>query len=80
MYLIAVVIEYGSRNASGEWSLDWDDVDWANSGEALGSFLPGAIVLIAAVVITLAVIVWAIVWMARRGETGQNRFGPDPRT
>ena len=80
MYLIAVIIEYGSRNASGEWSLDWDDVDWANSGEALGSFLPGAIVLIAAIVITLAVIVWAIVWMARRGETGQNRFGPDPRT
>ena len=55
------------------------DIDWVNSGEALASFPPAAIVLIAATVITLAVIAWAIVWLARRGETGQNRFGPDPR-
>ena len=80
MFLIAVAIEYGTTNASGEWSLDGDDIDWANSGEALGAFLPAAIVLIAAIVITLATIVWAIVWLARQGGSGENRFGPDPRT
>ena len=78
MYLIAVAIEYGARNASGGWSLDGDDIDWANSADAFASFPPAAIVLLAAIVITLAVIVWEIVWMARRGETGQNRFGPGP--
>ena len=80
MFLIAVAIKYGTRDASGGWSLDWDDIDWANSGEAFASFPPSAIVVIAATVITLGVIVWEIVWLARRGESGQNRFGPDPRT
>ena len=80
MYLIAVAKEYGTTDAAGNWSLDGDDIDWANSGEALGAFLPGLIVLIAAAVITLVAIVWAIVWVARQGEPGQNRFGADPRT
>ena len=29
--------------------------------------------------IFLAVTVWWIVWMARQGQSGTNRFGPDPR-
>ena len=33
MFLIAVAIEYGTRDASGGWSLDGDDIDWANSGK-----------------------------------------------
>ena len=80
MFLIALVIEYGTKDASGEWHFDFDDVDWANSGEAFASFPPSAIVVIAATVITLATIVWVIAWLARQGESGQNRFGPDPRT
>ena len=79
MYLVAAAIEYGTRDASGGWSLDGDDIDWGNSGEFLVSFPPSLIVLIAAIVITLASIVWAIVWMVRKGGSGENRFGPDPR-
>ena len=80
MFIIAVIIEYGTRDASGEYHFDTDNVDWANSGDAFASFPPAAIVVIAAIVITLASIVWAIVWMVRRGESGENRFGPDTTT
>ena len=80
MFLIAVVIEYSTTDASGGWDFDSDDIDWANAGDAFASFPPSAIVLLAAIVITLGITVWAIVWLARRGESGQNRFGPDPRT
>ena len=79
MYVIGAFIEYGTSDASGGWSFDSDNVDWANSGEIFAAFPPSAIVLIAATVITLGIIVWEIVWMARQGGTGQNRFGPDPR-
>ena len=78
MFLVAIAVPYGTTDASGGWHLDGDDIEWESVGEAF-AFLPAAIVLMAAVVITLAVIVWAIVWMARQGESGQNRFGPDPR-
>ena len=80
MFLIAVVIEYSTTDASGGWDFDSVDIDWANAGDAFASFPPSAIVLLAAIVITLRITVWAIVWLARRGESGQNRFGPDPRT
>ncbi len=31
-----------------------------------------------ALLVTLAVVVWEIVWMTRRGEAGPNRYGPEP--
>lgn len=79
MFLVAVVIKYSTAKASGGWSFDADDVPWESSTEAFAAFPPSAIMFIAALVITLAVIVWAIIWLARQGEAGQNRFGPDPR-
>ena len=66
MFIVGLVIAFG------------DDIMWENAGQAF-AFLPAAIVLLAAVVITLAVIVWAIVWMVRQGEPGPNRHGSDPR-
>ena len=54
----------------------------ANEGELTWEalvFLPAIIATIAALLVTLAVIIWLIVWMVRQGETGPNRFGPDPR-
>ena len=80
MFLIALVIEYSTTDASGGRHFDSDDVDWANAAEAFASFPPALLVLMAAIVITLAITVWEIVWLVRRGESGQNRFGPDPRT
>ena len=32
-----------------------------------------------ALVISLAVVIWEIVWLVRQGETGPNRYGADPR-
>ncbi len=53
-------------------------VDLAN-WDPLSASMPSIVVLIAAIVSTLVVFVWSIVWLARQGESGQNRFGPDPR-
>ena len=81
MFLIAVAIEYGTKDASGEYHGVWTGMTLIGQTQRK-PLLPSrqaAIVLIAAIVITLASIVWAIVWLARRGESGQNRFGPDPR-
>ena len=78
MFIVGLFIAFGKANPSGGWSFDDDDIVWENAGQAL-AFLPAAIMLLAAVAITLAVIVWAIVWMVRQGEPGPNRHGPDPR-
>lgn len=32
-----------------------------------------------ALLVSVAVIIWQIIWLARQGETGANRYGPDPR-
>ncbi len=38
--------------------------------------LIGGLIVLA---INLAVFIWAILWLVRQGQTGPNRFGPDPR-
>lgn len=56
--------------------------------EAIGDLVTGlALVwvlailgLIFAILVSLAVVIWQIVWLARQGETGANRYGPDPRS
>jgi uncharacterized membrane protein YhaH (DUF805 family) len=35
--------------------------------------------LIFAILVSLAIVIWQIVWLARQGEAGANRHGPDPR-
>ena len=40
---------------------------------------PSAVVAIVAIGIFLATVGWWLVWMVRQGESGRNRFGPDPR-
>ena len=80
LYVVGAAKEYGTYDASGGWHFDSDNVDWSNSEAIFDAFPAAAIILLAAVVISLAVIVWEIVWMVRKGETGQNRFSPDPGT
>ena len=29
--------------------------------------------------LALALLLWIILWMARQGESGPSRYGPDPR-
>ena len=35
--------------------------------------------LIFAILVSLVIAIWEIIWLARQGETGPNRYGPDPR-
>ena len=77
MFLVALVITFGTTDASGGRHFDSDDIVWENAGQAF-AFLPAAIMLLAAFLITLAIIVWSIVWLAKQGQSGENRHGPDP--
>ena len=80
MYFIALVITYGTTDASGKYSFHITEVEWANTGAAYAAFPAAAIVVVAAGIITLALFIMAIVWLVRQGESVENRFGPDPRT
>ncbi len=35
--------------------------------------------LIFAILVSVAIVVWEIVWLTRQGNAGPNRYGPDPR-
>ena len=55
-----------------------------SGGPSFGVFLdvlvPLIIGLAVSLLVTLAIVIWAILWLARQGQTGPNRFGPDPQT
>ena len=53
-------------------------VDWMNA-ETLVPGLPSAALATAAWVIGIVGSAWVIAWLVRQGESGPNRFGPDPR-
>ena len=48
-------------------------------GVSFDVLVPLIIGLVISLLITLVIVIWAIVWLARQGQTGPNRFGPDPR-
>ena len=78
MLSVTAVIKFRFRDAEGARNASLGIIDWSNL-ETFSSFAPDAVVLIVVVGASLAVIVWSIIWLARQGEAGQNRFGPDPR-
>ena len=53
-------------------------VDWLNAETLFPSVSPAAIAT-AAWVIAVAGGIWVMIWLVRQGESGPNRFGPDPR-
>ena len=53
-------------------------VDWINA-ETLVPGVPSAALATAAWVIGIVGSAWVIAWLVRQGESGPNRFGPDPR-
>ena len=53
-------------------------VDWVNA-ETLFPSVPPVAIAAAAWVIAVAGGVWTIAWLVSQGESGPNRFGPDPR-
>lgn len=55
------------------------DLDVFARGDSVATTLVVILAVIAGAVVMLGVIVWAIIWLARQGEPGENRYGPDPR-
>ncbi len=55
-----------------------DRIDWMNA-ETLLPFVPPTALVIAASVVATAGGAWALAWLVWRGESGPNRFGPDPK-
>ena len=41
--------------------------------------VPLIVGLVISLLVTLVIVIWSILWLARQGQTGPNRFGPDPR-
>ena len=78
MLSVTAVIKFRFQDAEDARNMSLGIIDWTNL-ETLSSFAPNLVVLIVLMVASLAVIIWTIVWLARQGEVGQNRFGPDPR-
>ena len=64
--------------AVGDWILTVGT--GGDLSEIILAVLPALLAFIAAAAITLGVVIWAIIWLARQGEPGENRYGPDPRT
>ena len=52
-----------------EWRYFWDEVSW----------LPIILGILITLLIWLGLTIWWLVWMVKRGQTGPNRFGPDPQ-
>ena len=42
-------------------------------------FVPLIVGGLITLVVSLAIFLWALIWLARQGQTGPNRFGLDPR-
>lgn len=64
--------------AFGDWILTLGT--GGDLSDIILAVLPALLAFIVAAAVTLGLIVWAIIWMARQGESGENRYGPDPRT
>ncbi len=42
-------------------------------------FVPALVTFLIAMLVSLAVFIWYLVWLVRQGESGANQYGPDPR-
>ena len=58
---------------SGDW---WSGAEWQVETGGLVALMVGIIV---SLLVWLALVIWWIVWLSRQGQTGPNRYGPDPR-
>ena len=74
LFFIAIAIVSSISGDIDAW--DFDSKDFVGG---IAAFITAIIAFVIGLLVTLAVIVWAIVWMVRQGQSGPNRFGPDPR-
>ena len=60
-------------------SWDWTIADPANFAEIIADLLPAVLAFIVAAAVSLCLAIWIIIWLARPGDPGPNRYGPDPQ-
>ena len=73
MLVVAFILSLGQF--FGDWTFD-ETV----ASDIFANFVPVILGFILAALVTIVMIVWAIIWLARQGQSGSNRYGPSPRT
>lgn len=59
----------GLLAGDGDWGKWWSDISWA----------PIVAGFVIAFLVWIGLFIWWLVWMVKPGQTGPNRYGPDPR-
>ena len=75
---LVIAAVYGTLQAAGSEPGPAEFFSELLTGLAL-IWILAILAFIFALLTSLAIVIWQIVWLARQGETGPNRYGPDPR-
>ncbi len=77
LFVIGIIITI-VRLVSGDSFSGVENGDFfANTDFA--DFVPALVTFLIAMLVSLAVFVWYLIWLVRQGDYGANRYGPDPR-
>ena len=77
IFLVVVIFSLANYLMGEGWNVGEEEF---RATLTFARFAPAIFGLTFALLVTLAVVIWGIVWMTRQGETGPSRYGPDPRT
>ena len=77
IFLVVVIFSLAHYLMGEGWNVGEDEF---GASLTFARFAPAIFGLTFALLVTLAVAIWGIVWMTRQGEAGPSRYGPDPRT
>ncbi len=77
VFAIGLVISLFLVFAGGDWGRR--GMEHFRDALDFGDLAPAIITFAFAMLVSLGVVIWLLVWMVRQGETGPNRYGLDPR-
>ena len=77
IFLVVVIFSLANYLMGEGWNVGEEEF---RATLTFAGFAPAIFGLTFALLVTLAVVIWGIVWMTRQGEAGPSRYGPDPRT
>ena len=72
--VISVVVKISLGQFFGDWTFDE-----TAASDIFANFVPVILGFFFAVLVTIVIAVWGIIWLARQGQSGSNRYGPSPR-
>ena len=77
LFVIGIIITI-VRLVSGEGFFGIEDGDFFSDAD-FADFVPALVTFLIAMLVSLPVLVWYLIWLVRQGDSGPNRYGPDPR-